>query len=144
MQAKQLLPKGLHMVQVSTNCPKHGVITREGNYFIRHDLNDLSWYCNMPDVYHHMRHQGKKYATFYHLGVTELPARYSYYGNGAYQPCIFTAMGVNGGVIAGASMMTTPLVMDVNAKLDYDFEQYPQHPAIMMADVTDLPFPYHA
>lgn len=29
MQAKQLLPKGLHMVQVSTNCPKHGVITRE-------------------------------------------------------------------------------------------------------------------
>lgn len=114
------------------------------NYFIRHDFNDLFWYCNMPDVYRHMRHQDKKYATFYHLGVTELPARYSYYGNGAYQPCIFTAMGVNGGVIAGASMMTTPLVMDVNAKLDYDFEQYPQHPAIMMADVTDLPFPYHA
>ena len=29
MQVKQLLPKGLHMVQVSTHCPKHGVITRE-------------------------------------------------------------------------------------------------------------------
>lgn len=115
------------------------------DYCLAADHSNIGWHFDtVTDVFKHLLHKDRKYASFYNLGVIEFQARY-FHGTGeGYEPCTFTAMGVKGGIVAGACMMSVPVLLSGSHHLRYDFYLYPQHPPILTADVTDMPFPYNS
>lgn len=114
------------------------------DYCHHSDYYGMSWHFDKAtDIFRHLLHKDRRYASFYNLGIIEFQARY-FHGTGeGYEPCTFTALGVNGGLVAGACMMSVPLLMSGDRNIRYDFYLYPQHPPILTADVTDMPFPFN-
>ena len=108
--------------------------------------DDIRWFCmGTTDVYAHPLVHQRKYAGYVAVNKGVAMNRHGSSGSESVESCAFAVFGVNGGIVAGASLLQTPTFFSQNngvRQFYFNQELYPSHPMILVADVTDFPFPY--